>query len=104
MKTYYISVPMLGREEKDILQDIAQAEIALKEKISKEQIINPYDIAKGVESASQNPSYGAYLGADIGHIVDHIDTLYFCRGWEDSKGCMLEYHTARIYGKEMIFG
>ena len=31
------------------------------------------------------------------------DTVYFCKGFQNSKGCMAEFEIARIYGKQIIF-
>lgn len=28
---------------------------------------------------------------------------YFCRGWEDARGCRIEHEAARAYGLEIIY-
>lgn len=32
------------------------------------------------------------------------DAVYFCIGWQRSKGCMAEFEVARVYGKEILIG
>ena len=29
-------------------------------------------------------------------------TVYFCEGWENARGCKIEYQTAKAYGLEII--
>jgi hypothetical protein len=42
------------------------------------------------------------MGRDIQALLE-CDAVYFCRGWQDSKGCQAEYEVAKIYGKKMVF-
>lgn len=46
--------------------------------------------------------YSCYMGKDIMALLE-CDAVYFIRGWEKSRGCLLEYSAAKIYGKEMMF-
>lgn len=31
------------------------------------------------------------------------DTIYFCKGWEEARGCRLEYQAAKDYGLKIMF-
>lgn len=42
------------------------------------------------------------MGRDIMALLE-CQSVFFCRGWEKSNGCLLEYHAAQIYGLEIIF-
>ena len=37
-----------------------------------------------------------WLGRAIQHLVD-VDVIYFCKGWEESKGCRVEKYVASEY-------
>ncbi len=31
------------------------------------------------------------------------DAVYFCRGWEDARGCRIEHEAAKAYGLECFY-
>ena len=31
------------------------------------------------------------------------DAAYFCKGWEDARGCRIEHEAARAYGLDIIY-
>lgn len=31
------------------------------------------------------------------------DAVYFCKGWEDARGCQIEHMTAENYGLDIIY-
>lgn len=45
--------------------------------------------------------YEAVIGTDITALLC-CDAVYFCKDWETSRSCRLEYQAAKIYGKEII--
>lgn len=59
--------------------------------------VTPFDV-----SPDSNASYTEHMGKDIQALLE-CDAVFFCRGWQDSKGCQAEYEVARIYGKQMVF-
>ena len=30
-------------------------------------------------------------------------TAYFCKGWENARGCKIEHEAAKAYGLEIIY-
>lgn len=32
------------------------------------------------------------------------DAVYFCEGWEKTRGCLIEHNAAAAYGLEMFYG
>lgn len=42
------------------------------------------------------------MGRDIEALLE-CDTVVFCRGWHQSKGCQAEFEIAKIYDKDIIF-
>lgn len=93
-KKVYISLPITGHENLAKLR----AEVRQKELRQKgfDPVI-PFDA-----SPDSNASYAEHLGKDIQALLE-CDAVYFCRGWQDSKGCQTEYEVAKIYGKQMVF-
>ena len=95
-KTIYISIPITGHDENK------QREKAdsIKHMLSRQgwHVISPFDVYVGPE-----PTYGTYLGADVRIIIDHVDAIFMCKRWQESKGCRVERFVAETYGKEIRF-
>lgn len=95
-RTIYISGPITGLPEQEVRSAFQTAEARLKR--AGYETINPLEVV-----TNQRASYGECMGKDIQELIDNADAVYFCRGWQNSKGCMLEFHTAKIYEKETLF-
>lgn len=44
-----------------------------------------------------------YMAKDV-ELMDTADIVYFSDGWENSRGCNVEYALCKNYNKHMIFG
>lgn len=42
------------------------------------------------------------MGADIKFIIDEADIVIFDKGYQDSRGCLLEYRCAELYNKTIM--
>lgn len=94
-KKVYISVPITG---KDITFIKLHLDLVKKGLVSNgHEPVTPFDA-----SPDYNASYAEHMGKDIQALLE-CDAVYFCRGWQESKGCQAEYEVARIYGKQMLF-
>lgn len=96
MKTIYISIPISGHDEKKQREKADRIKHLLSRKGW--NAINPFDIYVGPD-----PTYGAYLGADVRMIIDHADAIFMCSGWQESKGCRIERFVAETMGKAVRF-
>jgi len=105
MKKAMLSQPMAGKTEEEIISTRDKAIKALDtqgymvvntlftdEWYSKEKMVERGVVqiplcflAKGLENMS------------LCHAV------YFCRGWENARGCKLEHEAAKAYGLEIIY-
>ena len=93
-KKIYISLPITRYEDLAKLR----AEVRQKELGQKGfDAVTPFDV-----SPDSNASYAEHMGRDIQALLE-CDAVYFCRGWQDSKGCQAEYEVAKIYSKQMVF-
>ena len=97
----FISQPMHGKtiEEINNRRDIAKGSIQLFNDNKEFEIID--NILPYIESESERKSRILMLARSIGLMAD-ADLVYFCEGWQDSNGCMVEYEVAKRYGMKII--
>ena len=92
-KIVYISLPITGVKESDIMANITFAKMKINA-IGNIGVFsyNPNDT---------NKPYSYYMAKSIELLLE-CDAIYLCKGWKKSKGCRAEYEVAKIYGKEII--
>ena len=88
----YISLPISA----DPIKAREKADL-IKAKLSREgyDVVSPFDVYAG-----KNPTYEDYICYDLRAMLD-CDAILFCKGWEESCGCRIEFDTAMNY---MAFG
>lgn len=97
MKRIYVSLPISGYDLAERKQYARLVEMRLVEEMPKPlQVITPFTVCPD----SDKP-YSYFMGKDIEALLE-CDTIYMCKGWQNSKGCMAEFEVAKIYGKEII--
>ena len=107
MHTVFISVPMSGRPDVDVRADIERATTAIKKKFGtagKEvEIVHNFDcvITPPEECIHLVTNSLRYLGEAVRQMA-FCDTVYFCRGWENSPGCNIEREICRRYNIKII--
>ena len=97
MKKLFISQPMRGKTDEEILAErkkaIESAERNLRE---------PVEV---IDSFFQNAPVDArplwFLGKSL-ELLSTADIAYFAKGWEDARGCRIENQCAIEYGIEVI--
>ena len=94
MKKLFISQPMRGKADEEILavraQAIQSAERALGEEV---EIIDSF-----IRNAPAEAKPLWYLGKSL-ELLSTADIAYFAKGWEDARGCRIEYECAMEYGE-----
>lgn len=99
MKKLFISQPMNGKSEEEILavrkNAIESAKVMFNEDV---EVIESY-------FKDYNPDKGCvplkYLSKSLELLAD-ADVAYFARGWEQARGCRIENQCAIEYGIEII--
>lgn len=43
-----------------------------------------------------------YLGNAL-HRMSMCDAVYFCKGWENARGCTIELRAAKLYDRKVLF-
>lgn len=89
----YISIPITGHDYE------AQREKALSEKVFFQnlgyEVVTPFDIV-----SDPNTDYATSMGMCVKELLGS-DFVYFCEGWENSKGCTAERELSKIYDKKI---
>ena len=92
----YISIPISGY---DLDTQTAKA-MSLVEKIEAlgHEAINPFDTQLAPVEWSEKKKYSYYMGEDLKTLLNCDALLMAEPGCVVSKGCMLEFQAAKIYG------
>ena len=97
MKKLFISQPMRGKTDEEILAErkkaIESAERNLGEPV---EVIDSF-----FQNAPADARQPWFLGKSL-ELLSTADIAYFAKGWEDARGCRIENQCAIEYGIEVI--
>lgn len=97
MKRLFISQPMRGKTDDEILAERRNAIQAAKDSVN--------DEIEVIDSFFQNAPADAkplwYLGESL-KLLDTADVAYFAPGWNKARGCKIENLCAKEYGIHTI--
>lgn len=94
MKKVYVSIPIKGKDYKKQREHADEVGRSLSRKGM--EVVNPFNIYAG-----KDPSYADHLACDLRALMD-CDVIFLCQGWENSRGCRIEFFTAQEFGLEVI--
>lgn len=94
MKKLFISQPMRGKTEDEIMQERSAA-IREAEKLLGE----PVEILDTYFDEEYRPL--EFLGKSIMYLAQ-ADAAYFAAGWKDARGCKIEHTCAAEYGVQIV--
>lgn len=98
-KIAMISLPMAGKTDEQIRDTWNKAAKHLRRKGYK--VLNTIlDAADETDNTINEPLY--YLGKSL-ICMSLCTTVYFCDGWEEYRGCIIEHGAARAYGLNIIY-
>ena len=93
MKKLFISQPMKGKSDEEILKErenaIKSAEELLEEPV---ELIDSF-----FQSAPADARPLWFLGKSL-ELLSIADIAFFAKGWEDARGCKIEHTCAVEYG------
>lgn len=105
MKKAMLSQPMAGKTEREIVETRERAIAALKERGF--EIVNTLftdewysDEAMKERGVVQIPL--CFLAKSLEN-MSLCHAAYFCKGWEQARGCRIEHEAAKAYGVEIIY-
>ena len=96
----FISQPMNGKTDKEILYTREKAIESACKNFDEEKV-------EVLDSFFQGAPHEAkplwFIGESLKVMAD-ADVVYFAPGWEDARGCKIEYQAALAYGLNIILG
>ena len=97
MKKLFISQPMKGKSDEDILAERQKAIKSAEAKIGESvEVIDSFFQEAPVDA---KPLW--FLGKSL-ELLSGADVAYFAQGWEDARGCAIEHDSALAYGIKSI--
>lgn len=105
MKKAMLSQPMAGKTDEEIIVTREKAIAALREKGY--EIVNTLftDEWYGKEAMEKRGVVQiplCFLAKSLEN-MSLCHTAYFCKGWEQARGCRIEHEAAVAYGLEIIY-
>ena len=97
MKKLFISQPMKGKSDEEILREREQA-IDSAQRCLGEPVEVIDSFFQGAP-ADAKPLW--FLGKSL-ELLSDADIAYFAKGWRDARGCRLEHDAAKAYGITML--
>lgn len=98
MKKLFISQPMKGLSDQEILKAREEAVEAAEKEIGEKVEVLP-SFFEDFNPTGNIPL--AYLGKSISMLAE-ADIAYFGKGWQDARGCSIEYDCAVKYGISVL--
>ena len=97
MKKLFISQPMRGKTDEEILQEREKAIASAKHHLGEPvEIIDSFFREAPVDA---RPLW--FLGKSL-ELLSTADIAYFAKGWQDARGCRIENQCAVEYGISVI--
>lgn len=97
MKKVFISQPMKGKTDEEILKTREQAIKVAEEKLG-EDVEEIKSFFQGAP-ADARPLW--FLGESL-KLLSTADIAYFAKGWDGARGCKIEHECAIQYGINVI--
>lgn len=97
MKKLFISQPMRGKTDEEILAVRAQA-IQSAERVLREEVEVIDSFFKGAAVPPTVLSRSLWFLGESLKLLSGADVAYFADGWEDARGCKIEHECAIEYG------
>ena len=105
MKKAMLSQPMAGKTEEEIVATRKKAIQILKEKgyeIVNTLFTDEWYSRKNMEQRGVVQIPLCFLAKSLENMsLCHV--VYFCKGWENARGCRIEHEAAKAYGLEVIY-
>lgn len=97
MKKLFISQPMNGKSDEEILSVREKAIEAAKKRVGEPvEVIDSF-----FQSAPADARPLWFLGKSL-ELLATADVAYFAKGWDSARGCKIEHTCATEYGIDVI--
>jgi hypothetical protein len=105
MKKAMLSQPMAGRSEQEIIETRERAIAALEAK-GFETVNTLFTDEWYSEQAMKERGVVQIPLCFLAKSLENMSlchAAYFCKGWEQARGCRIEHEAAKAYGLEIIY-
>ena len=105
MKKAMLSQPMGGKTDEEIIETRERAMKALKEKgfeVVNTLFTDEWYSYENMEKRGVVQIPLCFLAKSLEN-MSLCHTVYFCKGWENARGCRVEHDAAVAYGLEIIY-
>ena len=96
MTKVFISQPMNGMTDDEIMRERERAIVAARKALGEVEVLDSF-----FEDVPEDATPLWYLGQSI-LVLAQADVAYFVRGWETARGCLIEHACAAKYGISTI--
>jgi len=101
MKKVFISIPMNGRPEEEVVMEIQEITNYIRHTFGED-----IDVIHSLWTPQPNKSYPNpsvyYLGEALVK-MGRCDTVVFAKGWKEARGCRIEEQVAIEYGLDILY-
>ena len=105
MKKAMLSQPMSGKTNEEIISTRDRAIADLEERgytIINTLFTDEWYNEKNMEARGVVNRPLCFLAKSLEN-MSLCHAAYFCKGWENARGCRIEYEAAKAYGLEIIY-
>lgn len=96
-----ISIPMRGKTETQIRSEMDEIENKIKPYLNNAEFIDTLFKGEIPEEIGEQKIPIYLLGKAIEKLAK-ADVIYMADGWENARGCVIEYEIAKKYGVKII--
>ena len=98
----FISQPMNGKTIDEIREERLIAINSIASSLPDNETLEVIDnVLPPIEAETENQSRILMLGRSIQLMAD-ADLVYFCKGWQDARGCLVEFEVSKQYNLKSI--
>lgn len=105
MKKAMLSQPMAGKTELEIIETRERAIAALEAKgfeIVNTLFTDEWYSKQAMEARGVVQIPMCFLAKSLEN-MSLCHAAYFCKGWEQARGCRIEHEAAKAYGLEIVY-
>lgn len=94
----FISIPMRGRTDEEIKEDIKKVGTIIESL----GFVPMHAFVEDVDQEKEPDNALWCLGHSL-QVMSGCDAVYFCEGWDSSRGCKIEHQAAKDYGLKIVY-
>lgn len=100
-KRVMICQPMAGRSDEEIFDERCKV-VEMLDSYGYEVANSLFCFDDDTLKRKRVKSIPLYYLAESLRVMSGCDAVYFCEGWENARGCQIEYAAAEAYGLDLI--